>query len=572
MKQPDKITSYFKLEWKVLLIITITGIIYNLGLLAGPLFEGKLVQCLFDIYENKSTFIDMLYLVIAYISIIAIVQVSRYLKRFYVRRFGNHVNRNMKEILYANLVHYTKKELENQEVGSMMTKAISDVDMCSEGMRKFTTEIFDTGVVLIGYVGLLLSYDVKLALISLVFPPIAYIIAERLKVVVQKYGALGQESRSRLNGATLDRVSNALTYRVFGCEQQRNENYETYLEDYETSMIKANVLVAAMPPIYQMISMTSFLFILYFGCRNVLGTGWVSWNIAAFTTFISCYTKLAVKSSVAAKLFNAIQKAEVSWKRIKPMMKSVEIKTNEITIQPSTLEVYDLGFAYQQQHFVYQHLSFLSKPNEWIGITGPVACGKSTLGKTFLCEHPYVGSITYLGKELSTYTSEEIASTIGYLGHDVELLSDTIENNIKLGRDVDVNQLLKLVCMDQEVEKMPQGIHTVIGNGGMRLSGGQQARIALARTLARTRPIYILDDPFSALDQQTEIQIFYNLKSYLKDSIVILISHRLYLFSECNQVILMNEGQTIVSTHEKLMKNSEVYKELYELQKGEQHA
>lgn len=158
VKQPDKLSSYFKAEWSILLAITITGIIYNIGLLASPWFEGKLAQCLFDIFGKAKTFSDMLRLVVAYMVVIAVVQLARYMKRFYVRRFGNHINRNMKQILYRTLIHHSRAELESENIGNIITKAISDVDACSEGMRKFTTEVFDTGVALAAYIVLLFTF------------------------------------------------------------------------------------------------------------------------------------------------------------------------------------------------------------------------------------------------------------------------------------------------------------------------------------------------------------------------------------------------------------------------------
>lgn len=101
---PEKIGSYFRVEWKVLLTITISGLIYNLGLLAEPWFEGRMTGMLVDILRGSGTFANMLFLVIGYVAAIGIVQVSRYVKRFYVRRFANNVNRRMKEILYHTLV------------------------------------------------------------------------------------------------------------------------------------------------------------------------------------------------------------------------------------------------------------------------------------------------------------------------------------------------------------------------------------------------------------------------------------------------------------------------------------
>lgn len=139
--QPDRILSYFKAEWQVLLAVTISGLIYNVGLLAGPWFEGKMTGCLVDILRGAGQFGDMLILVLSYVAVIVIVQSSRYIKRFYVRRFANNVNRRMKEILYGSLVRKSRASLKEEGEGNVITKAILDVDDCVEGMRKFTTEI-----------------------------------------------------------------------------------------------------------------------------------------------------------------------------------------------------------------------------------------------------------------------------------------------------------------------------------------------------------------------------------------------------------------------------------------------
>lgn len=571
INHPDKIATYFRMEIGTLLVVTVTGIIYNIGLLAGPWFEGHLAQCLFDILTGKKMFSDMLVLAGLYIVITAAVQFARYVKRLYVRRFANNINRSMKHVIYGNLVHKSTSEIETENIGSIMTKAIFDVDACAEGMRKFTTEVFDTGVALIGYICLLLWYDFRLALLSLIFPPLSYYLAEKMKVIVQKSNAAYKESSGRLSAATLDRVSGAVTYRVFGSEKKRDEDYEAHLASYEKEAVKANIWVAAMPPLYQVISMISVLFILYFGSRNVTGNGFCQWDIAAFTTFLTCFTKLSVKSSKAAKLFNSVQKAEVSWARIKPLMKAVAEEETPFTANPAVLSVSDLGFAYPDAAPLFTGISFTALPGQIIGVTGPIACGKSSLGKTFLCEQSYLGSIRFGEKELSLLSPSERQGIVGYMGHAPELLSDSIKNNILLGKEEDAAPYLKTVCIEKEVSEMPEGTDTVIGNGGIRLSGGQQARLALARTLCHRKPLIILDDPFSALDRSTEKEIFENLKQLASDSIVILISHRLYLFSELDQVIWLENGKAAVSTHQALMSDNPQYANLYQTQVSQNH-
>lgn len=565
--QPNRVFSYFKAEWRALLIVTVSGLIYNIGLLTGPWFEGTMTGYLVKILNGTGQFSGMLMLVIRFAVVTAVVQISRYVKRFYVRRFANNVNRRMKETLYGSLVKKSRASLREEGEGNIMTKAILDVDDCVEGMRKFTTEIFDTGVALTAYLCMLLWYDWRLTILCMLFPPISYVTAEKMKKVIQKAGAAYKEQSGRLSTATLDRAENAMTYRVFGLEKKRQTVYEENLTSYEKAAVKANIWNAAMPPIYRIISMAGVFFILYFGQKNVLGTGWQAWSIASFTTFLVCFVKLSVKSSSAAKLFNAVHKAQVSWNRIKPLLpQEEENETDEVKVKKTPVEalkVKHLSFTYPDGKKILDDISFSAKKGQIIGITGAVACGKSTLGKAFLCEYPYEGHITVDGAELQSMEQSVRTGIVGYLGHDPELFNDSVENNVLLGDSKNSDTYLNAACMKQEVAEMTDGKNTLIGSGGAYLSGGQAKRLAFARTLCHDKPILILDDPFSALDKNTEKQAFVNLQALAKDSIVLLISHRLYLFPEMDGVIWMENGKAVTGTHEELLKIVPEYKSLY---------
>lgn len=566
--RPDRIGTYFRVEWRPLAFVTISGLVYNIGLLATPWFEGRLTQCLADILGGSETAAQMAMLVLAYILVTLLVQAARFIKRFYVRRFANNINRRMKGILYANLVRQSRAALEKEGAGELMTKAISDVDDCVEGMRKFTTEVFDTGVALAGYAVMLLVYDWRLAILSLLFTPFSYVCAAWMKKPVQRAGAAYKKAAGALGGATLDRAQNAVTYRIYGCEDARVEKYEDALNRYEKTAVRNNVWQSALPPLYLAASEAGVLFILWFGAKNVLGTGWRAWDIAAFTTFLSCFTKLVVKSSKVAKLFNSVQKAEVSWKRIKPLMKNPEQldALNVPAAEDVTLK--NLSFAYGEE-LVFTGLSLTAHPGEIIGVTGPVACGKSTFGRVFLCEAPYGGSARFGGKEFSALTPRQLSATVGYLGHDPELSADTVQNNVLCGSEQDAMPYLAAAALKDEVNAMENGLETVIGPSGARLSGGQAQRLALARTLAHPRPVLVLDDPFSALDRSTEDTVFADLQAYAKDKVVFLISHRLYHFPRMQKIIFMDGGKTTVGTHEELMASAPVYRQLYESQTGQ---
>ncbi len=568
---PDRIGSYFRVEWLPLALVTVSGLVYNIGLLAAPWFEGRLAQCLADILSGKATAAGMAKLVLAYVLVTLTVQAARFVKRFYVRRFANNVSRRMKGILYANLVRQSRASLQKEGAGELMTKAISDVDDCVEGMRKFTTEVFDTGVALVGYAVMLFVYDWRLALLGLLFTPVSYVCAAWMKKPVQRAGAAYKKAAATLSAATLDRAQNAVTYRIYGCESTREDRYEEALKTYEKTAVRSNVWQSALPPLYLAASEAGVLFILWFGAKNVLGSGWSAWDIAAFTTFLSCFTKLTVKSSKVAKLFNAVQKAEVSWKRIRPLMNAPEDLEPLIVPSPADVTLEDLSFAYGDEP-VFSGLTLTAHPGDIIGVTGPVACGKSTFGRVFLCEGPYGGSARFGQTEFSTMTPRQIAATVGYLGHDPELSADTVRNNVLCGGEQDAMPYLSAAALKEEVLHMENGIDTMIGSGGVGLSGGQAQRLALARTLAHPRPVLVLDDPFSALDRSTEDVVFANLQAYAKDKVVFLLSHRLYHFPQMRKIIFMSDGKTTVGTHEELLTAVPAYRQLYESQMGGEQA
>lgn len=540
------ILYYFKKEWKSLTIVTITGLIYNFGLILGPYFEGKLTQSIYDYFQQDISFQTILKIVLLYLFSISIVQISRFYKRNYVRIFANNTNKRFKQKIYQNILYAPRLQIKQEQTGALLTKAVIDADDCSEGIRKFTTELFDSCIALIAYLCMLFHYDIKITLLCIICIPVSYLLAEKMKTLVQRTSEKQKQITAALNETTLDLTSNAMMYRIYGCEENRMHSYENTLQKYETASIKANIPFMAFPPLYFVITLLGLFPILYSGCHYVIqGT----WNIAIFTTYVACFLKLATKSNKSAKLFNAVHKAQISWKRLSPYLLDPDTSIPSPSIIPS-LTVKDLSFHYPNANDLFKHISFTLQKGEILGVCGKVASGKSTFGKLFLQEMPYEGFISIEKQNVT------------YLGHDLQLLNDTIEHNITLGKDIDILPYLKLVCIDQEVEQMEQGIHTMLGNGGILLSKGQAQRIALARTLVHASSLIILDDPFSALDIKTEQQVFHNIQSYCKDKMIILISHRLSIFQYATKVLLLEDTHATLSTHDNLCQTSSTYKTL----------
>ncbi|MBU3160741.1 ABC transporter ATP-binding protein/permease [Clostridium frigoris] len=563
IKQPNKIINYWKKERFVVACIIIFGLTCNSALIVSPIYQGKLIDSIIGGYNLSSVVI----LAVTFVLLIAMVQLLRYFKRFYIRRFANSTSATMRLMIYNNIMHKTTEELDNENTGNLMTRAISDVDLCVEGMRKFTTEIFDTGVLMASYFISMLLYDVKTTILSCLFIPIAMVLAEKLKSIIYKYTIAFRTKSSYVTDITYDAIENVMIYKANGMEDQNIASYNNELEDLQNKSIKANILENSMQPIYNVIAMLGIIIVIYFGGTKVINGGWTVGN---FSTYLIMFAAMATKASKAAKLFNSVQKSQISWKRIKPYFTEYQSKatTSLVNNDSTTLTVENLSFCYgTRKENIFEKINFAGNQGEIIGITGSIASGKSTLGLSLLGLYPYVGSIKIDGKELRSYSEYERSQMISYLGHNPQLLSDSIYNNITLGNDQNITSVLKDVCFHNELEAMPQGENTLVGNSGIRLSGGQQARISLARTLLNKNKIMVLDDPFSAVDMKTEEEIIKNLKNNYKDSLIILISHRLTIFKDVNHIVFLNNDKTAnYGTHDELLKSSVVYRSIFNLQ------
>ncbi|HZK72321.1 MAG TPA: ABC transporter ATP-binding protein [Clostridia bacterium] len=563
IKQPNKIINYWKKDRFVVACIIIFGLTCNSALIVAPIYQGKLIDSIIGGYSLSSVVI----LAVTFASLIAMIQLLRYFKRFYIRRFANSTSATMRLMIYNNIMHKTTEELDNENTGNLMTRAISDVDLCVEGMRKFTTEIFDTGVLMASYFISMLLYDVKITILSCLFIPLAMVLAEKLKSIIYKYTIAFRTKSSYVANITYDTIENAMIYKANGMEDQNIASYNVELEDLQNKAIKANILENSMQPIYNVIAMLGIIMVIYLGGTKVINGGWTVGN---FSTYLIMFAAMATKASKAAKLFNSVQKSQISWRRIKPYLTEYQSKatTSRVNKANTTLSVENFSFCYGTgKENIFENLSFAANQGEIIGITGSIASGKSTLGLSLLGLYPYIGSIKIDGKELKSYSEYERSQMISYLGHKSQLLSDSIYNNITLGNDQDIASVLKDVCFHNELQAMPQGENTLVGNSGIRLSGGQQARISLARTLLNKNKIMVLDDPFSAVDMKTEEEIIENLKNNYKDSLIILISHRLTIFKAVNHIVFLNNDKTAdYGTHDELLKSSEVYRSIFNLQ------
>jgi len=562
--EPQKLKSYLKREWKILAAVTLTGLLFDGSMSFAAVLQGKLI----DTVVNRLALSAVMRQALVFAGAVLAIQLMRGFKRYFVRLFANRTGAVMRRMLYNSMMGEDVSVLSGVSAGELMNKAVGDVDICVEGMRKVLTEIFDSGVLMLSYLITMLAYDVKTSLVSCIFIPIAMFVAEKLKTVIEGYTKLSRAQSGLVSELTLSDVENSLLYRVHGAVGRKNSEYEAELAELEKRAVRADVLENSMQPVYNAVSLIGIVGVLYFGGKNVAAD---IWTIGDFTAYVVIFLALASKASKAAKLFNTYQKAEVSWKRIQPGFREHSLPDEEPGFEATeaNLSCRCLGFSYEGARTeAFRGLNLEAKAGDIIGVTGEVASGKTAFGLSLTGIYPYSGEISLCGRELSEYSRFERSRTLAYMGHDPQLLTGTIYENVALGDGGDISGILTTVCFDEDLRSMPEGENTLIGAGGVRLSGGQRARIALARALYRNNRLVILDDPFSAVDMETESHIIKNIRTAFPDRIIILISHRLAVFPETEKVLFFEDGKAVCSTHDGLLAENAAYRSLWESQKG----
>lgn len=572
VNRPERLLSYWKADLWVCLAITVSGIVCNFGQLAFPYFEGALI----DEVENKSPFSSVLNLSLAFIAAILVFQFFRAIKRYTIRVFANDTKARIRFTLFNNLMHESEAELAKENVGTLLSRNFSDTQEAVEGMRKLTTEIFDTLVLFAFYLTYLFFFDAVMTLYALIPVFVSVVFAFLMRKRVYRVSYEARKVHSEMSSETYDLFEHVLLYRTYGRDEDNLKAYDKTLGKYEKWNVRNDLLSHTLIPLVNLIALVGIIPVIYLGTAHVVNGDSLSfaipnlmnptWTDGQFTSYITTFVLLCSKASHTARLFTSIEKGLSGWKRISPYIRPYRPYSKAEKLSGNELVLKDFSITLNSETLI-KDLNVSLKKGEVLGVTGPIASGKSVLGKVFLGQIGYEGNASLFGKEVRDYSKGELKGNVTYMGHKNQLLTDTLENNISYGESKDVKPYLSAVDFDEDMKEMPLKEKTIVGNEGLKLSGGQQERLCLARSLYHARGLLILDDPFASVDMKTEKKILKNIEPYVKDSAVLLISHRLSSFPSLDRVLVLHgDGTYALGTHGELLSSDPTYRKLVLLQ------
>lgn len=545
----DKISTYFKLNKKSFILATITGVIFN-GLMAFvPLVQGKLINA----YKTQQDAKYIILFALSFLAFIVFIQINRYLKRYFVRDFSNRMVLQMRTVSFQNLIKDDISEFSKTSKGDIMNKNLSDIKDCAEGVRKMLTEVYDSVILMLGYLISMMIMDYKVTLIISVFLIASIIVANLMKKAIFKTTSEYKKAFSKAKDVTLNSLQNEVYYRGFGVSNSYYQKYQDTQDDLEKKSIKSMIFKSSLEPTYQAIAFIGMLFVIYMCGKKVIDDVWL---IGTFSAFLSTYVLVANKVSKVGKIFNAYTTFMVSWKRCSPYLKSKEKqKEIEYPTDKLDLDVNNLSFGFDKD-FVLHNISFHLEKGQSLGICGMIHSGKSTLGAALSGLYNYEGNIKLQGVELKEVRNDIGNNFISYVPSKVEIFNDTIKYNVAF-EDKDILKEMALSCLDQDVNNFENKENEVLSHSTTNLSGGQQKRLQIARGLYNNPKLIVMDDPFNAIDLDMSVKITENIINNYNNSIFVLINNQKEILKKLDYIIFLRHDSYLFGTYDELMKDKD---------------
>ncbi|ABD87648.1 ABCB family ABC transporter ATP-binding protein/permease [Rhodopseudomonas palustris] len=388
------------------------------------------------------------------------------------------------------------------------------------------------------------------------------------------------ESDSEANTKAIDSLLNYETVKYFSAETREAERYDRSMARYEHASVKTYTSLAVLNAGQAVIftcGLTATMLMCAIGVRN--GTNTVGDFVMVNAMMIQLYQPLNFMGMVYREIKQAIVDIE---KMFGVLTKNPEVKdlpgAKPLVVSSGNVRFDDVRFAYDPERPILKGLSFEVPAGKTVAIVGPSGAGKSTISRLlFRLYDVSGGKILIDGQDIRKVTQGSLRASIGMVPQDTVLFNDTIRYNIRYGRwdasDAEVEEAAKTAQIDAFIQASPKGYETEVGERGLKLSGGEKQRVAIARTVLKAPPILLLDEATSALDSHTEQEIQDALERVSRNRTSLVIAHRLSTIVGADEIIVLDQGRIVErGKHGQLLAANGLYASMWNRQREAQEA
>ena len=479
--------------------------------------------------------------------------------------------KRIRDGLFSHIQHLSYAWHTAHSTGDMIQRCTSDVDVIRNFVCNQLVEVVRTIFLILLYLSIMFSMNVKLSLVATVFIPIVGLFSGVFYRKISSRFKVADEAEGELTTCAQENLTGVRVVRAFGRERYEVERFETKNSRFSQLWIRLGKLLSVYWASGTFLTSLQVMVIILVGVNETVNG---TMTLGSFLAFVTYNEALAWPVRSLGRVLSDMSKAGVSMDRVGYILKAPEEQDDSDAGQAPVQGdiVFDhVTFGYGGQP-VLQDVSFTIPQGSTFAILGGTGSGKSTL--VHLLDRLYdlaEGKITIGGIDLRQFQRDHLRRNIGLVLQEPFLFSQTIRENIAATHpqapEEDVRRAAAIACVDEAIAEFTAGYDTVVGERGVTLSGGQKQRVAIARMLLQNAPIMVFDDSLSAVDAQTDTKIRQALRENLGDATVILISHRITTLMQADQILVLDHGRVAeLGTHDQLIHRPGIYQDIYNIQ------
>jgi len=546
-----------------------TGFAALLGVDALQLCVPRLLKRGVDLLAvGRGSARDLLLVSLAILAIGIGVTVLRFVWRTRIIGFSRRLEHGLRIRLIHHILGLDRPFFDRHSTGDIMAHAANDLSAVQMACGMGMVAAVDALVMSLAAITFMLLIDVRLTLIALAPMPLLALCARMLTRRLHRNFDKVQAQFSLLTEFARTTLVSIRLIKAYTQEALQKGSFDRLGREYVRRNLGVAVIQGLLFPVATMVGNTGMLLVLLFGGRLVI-SGTIS--MGDFVAFVTYLHMLVWPMMAVGWVANLAQRGLTSLGRIRLLLAARPVLENSATEEPPkqprpVFHCQGLSFTYREtSHPALEQVDLRLYPGI-TGLTGPTGSGKSTLCKLLTRQYPVDPGMLFLdGRDVNQLPLHWVRRQIAYVSQDPVLLSWTIGENIRLGApeatDAEVEEAARLAALHEDILQFPEGYDTRLGERGVNLSGGQKQRLALARALVCRRPILILDDGLSALDVETEEEIFRNLRARLEGRTVLLVSHRLKVLQLAASIVILEQGRvTDRGQHGELLARNAFYR------------
>ncbi|MDC6476416.1 ABC transporter ATP-binding protein [Candidatus Pelagibacter sp.] len=486
------------------------------------------------------------------------------------------VRKDLQCDMLNNLIGADTRLINSKHTGKILSSITNDVSHITNLISVAVLNFFKDSLTLVGLLFVMFFQNWKLALVAIIMIPLATFAAKSLGKRMTKVALEHMEKAGDLNKYLVEIFKNHNLIKIFQREKYENSRAEKYINDMKKKSIKINTIFVRTSPIMESLTGIMIAILIFYSGKLVLAN---ELDIANFFSFLAAMMLAYQPVRTLATLNITISQGLSAATRILPIIdQKSELLENEsdtqIKVHAGNIEFKNVSFKYEKE----RKFNTLNSVNlkmfggKMTSIVGHSGAGKSTILNLIPRFYDSIsGDIQIDNQSIYKSTISSLRENISLVSQDTTLFDDTIRNNIAYANldasQKEIEDAAKHSFASEFIERLPNKYETIIGENGIRLSGGEKQRLSIARAMLKKSQIILLDEATSSLDAETENKIQNAINFLTKDRTTIVIAHRLSTILNSDKIYVIDSGKVVgEGTHKELLINSTVYKNFYEKQ------